>query len=71
MYKNLNAEQARHDLSNTAVADMLGISRVSYENKKKNGKFNAIEAKKLCSFFSCSFEYLFATDDDPTPAITE
>lgn len=64
MFKNLNAEQARHDMSNTAVAERLGLSRVSYENKKKSGKFTTIEAKQLCLLFDCQFDYLFATEAD-------
>lgn len=35
MFKNLNAEQARMGLTNSDVAQRLGISRVSYESKKK------------------------------------
>lgn len=64
MFRNLNAEQARADLNNTQVAEKLGISRVSYESKKKSGKFTTSEAKMLCMIFSCSFDYLFASDED-------
>lgn len=63
MFKNLNAEQARLSLTNQNVADKIGISRVSYENKKKTGKFTALEAKKLCKLFNVKFDYLFATDE--------
>lgn len=59
MFNNLNAEQARLKMTNSNVAERLGISRVSYENKKKSGKFTVIEAEKLCQLFGCSFEYLF------------
>ncbi|WP_173826521.1 hypothetical protein [Coprococcus comes] len=45
------------------MADMVGISRVSYENKKKTGKFTALEAKKMCKIFKVKFDYLFATDE--------
>ena len=47
MFKNLDAEQARAGMSNTNVAEKLGISRVSYENKKKTGKFTTLEIKCL------------------------
>lgn len=63
MFKNLEAEQARKALTNTDVADKLGISRVSYENKKKTGKFTTFEIKTLCRLFKCKFDYLFATDE--------
>ena len=62
MFKNLNAEQARKGLTNQQIADLLGISRVSYENKKKTGKFIVCELSKLCDLFNCDYKYLFATD---------
>lgn len=64
MFRNLDAEQARNAMTNKDVADSLGISRVSYENKKKTGKFTTFEIKKLCIMFNCSFDYLFETTTD-------
>ena len=64
MFKNLDAEQARAGMSNTNVAEKLGISRVSYENKKKTGKFTTREIKKLCRLFKCKFDYLFAEENE-------
>ena len=64
MFRNLNAEQARAGMTNTQVAEKLGISRVSYESKKKSGKFTTSEAKALCLIFTSSFDYLFASDED-------
>ena len=63
MFRNLEAEQARFGFTNQAVADKLGISRVSYENKKKTGKFTTLEIKDLCKLFKCKFDYLFKTDE--------
>lgn len=63
MFRNLEAEQARLGLSNSDVAKKLGISRNSYENKKKTGKFTTFEIKILCKLFRCKFDYLFQTDD--------
>lgn len=65
MFKNLDAEQARNRLTNSDMAEVLGISRVSYESKKKSGKFTTPEIKKLCEFFRCKFDYLFETDEKP------
>ena len=42
VFRNLEAEQARFSLTNQQVADKLGISRVSYENKKNTWKFTAL-----------------------------
>lgn len=63
MFRNLDAEQARYGLTNSYVAEQLNISRVSYESKKKSGKFTTLEIKALCKLFRCKFDYLFATDD--------
>lgn len=62
MFSNLEAEQARKGLSNARISKMLGISRVTYEKKKKNGKFKLSEIKSLCDILDCEFNYLFATD---------
>lgn len=64
MFRNLDAEQARNGMTNIDVANYLKLSRVSYEKKKKSGKFTTFEIKKLCYLFSCTFEYLFATAED-------
>ena len=63
MFNNLNAEQARRGMSNSDVAEYLHLSRVSYESKKKSGKFTTLEIKALCAKFGCSFDYLFATEN--------
>lgn len=64
MFRNLDAEQARNSLTNADVAEKLGISRVSYESKKKTGKFTTFEIKTLCRLFKCKFDYLFQTDEE-------
>lgn len=64
MFRNLDAEQARKAMSNSDVASILHISRVSYENKKKSGKFTTSEAKLLCYLFDSSFDYLFESEID-------
>lgn len=62
MFRNLEAEQARFGYTNQDVANKLGISRVSYESKKKSGKFTTLEIKVLCKMFKCKFDYLFSTE---------
>ena len=64
MFRNLEAEQARFSYTNQERAGKLGLSRTSYENKKKTGKFTALEAKKMCKIFKVKFDYLFATEDE-------
>ena len=64
MFRNLEAEQARMGLTDQEVANKLGISRVSYGNKKKSGKFTTLEIKALCKLFQCKFDYLFAEENE-------
>lgn len=61
-YPNLKAEQARKNMTNQQVADYLGISRVTYESKKKSGRFYTTEIIKLCKLFNCEFSYLFNSE---------
>lgn len=62
VFPNLNAEQARYKLTNQVMAEKLNLSRNTYETKKRTGNFSVNEAKKLCIFFKCSFDYLFETN---------
>ena len=64
MFRNLEAEQARKGLTDQEVANKLGISRVSYGNKKKSGKFTTLEIKALCKLFQCKVDYLFAEENE-------
>ena len=68
MFRNLEAEQRRAGMTNTDVAEYLGVSRATYENKKKDGKFTRPEIVKLLRLFNCKFEYLFDTDANNHPA---
>ncbi len=62
MFRNLEAEQARLGKSNLEMANILNVSRVTYENKKKTGEFSRSQITTLLNLFKCSFEYLFADD---------
>ncbi len=62
MFRNLEAEQKRYGYTNAKMAEILGISRVTYENKKKNGMFNRPQIETLLRLFNCKFEYLFQLD---------
>ncbi len=63
MFRNLEAEQHRAGMSNKDVAEYLHITRVTYEAKKKTGKFTRDEIVSLLALFKCKFEYLFETVD--------
>jgi DNA-binding XRE family transcriptional regulator len=62
MFPNLEAEQARRNHTNDFVAKKLGISRQSYESKKKNGGFKLKEITKLLSMYNSAFDYLFSQE---------
>ena len=62
MFRNLYAEEARHNQTNITMGKMLGIDPVTYSRKKKSGSFTVTEAKKMTEFFGVSFEYLFETE---------
>lgn len=59
MFKNLEAEQKRFGYTNAKMAELLGISRVTYESKKRTGMFNRPQIEFLIQLFNCKFEYLF------------
>ena len=62
MFRNLYAEEARHNQTNITMGKMLGMNPVTYSRKKKNGDFTVSEAKKMTEFFGVSFEYLFEVE---------
>lgn len=64
MFRNLAAEQKRKGLTNQQVADYLNISRPTYEKKKQKGTFEVKHINMLCKLFKCSYDYLFATDNE-------
>jgi DNA-binding XRE family transcriptional regulator len=59
MFRNIEAEQKRLGKTNAEMAEILNVSRVTYESKKKTGSFSAKQAYTLCKLFGCSFNYLF------------
>lgn len=68
MFRNIDAEQARKKLSNADIAKYLGISRITYERKKKSGGFILSEIKLMMKLFDCTFDYLFMTDEEQEAA---
>ena len=66
MFRNLYAEEARHNQTNITMGKMLGIDPVTYSRKKKSGSFTVTEAKKMTEFFGVSFEYLFEVEGEAT-----
>jgi putative transcriptional regulator len=64
--KNLiKVERARHDLTQGALAEKLGVSRQTIHAIEKN-KFNpsVTLAIKMARFFKVTVEYLFDLDEE-------
>lgn len=64
MYPNLLGQKAFHHLTDKEMGNIINVSRNSYAQKIRSGRFTPLECMAYCNFFRKSFEYLFATDDD-------
>lgn len=64
MYPNLLGQKAFKHLTNQDMAKIIGVSRKSYEQKIKSGRFTPKECTMLCAFFEKPFDYLFYTEKD-------
>lgn len=65
MYPNLMGQQAYHKLTSSQMGEIIGLSRQSYSAKMESGRFTPTECKRLCKYFGKSFDFLFATNDEP------
>ena len=63
MLQNVKAEMARANLTNTQLADKLGVSEKTISNWKI-GKTDIPSSKlvEMSRIFNCSIDYLLATD---------
>lgn len=64
MFPNLLGQKAFYKMSNDDMASVIGVSRVSFENKMRTGKFTVREINAYIHFFKKPYDYLFATEDD-------
>lgn len=64
MYPNLMGQKEYHKLSGEDMGKIIGISRTSYEQKIKSGRFTPAECKAYCDYFDKKFEYLFASQEE-------
>lgn len=63
MYANLLGQKAVHHLTDDDMAKIIGVSRNTYSQKIRSGRFWPAECRAYCIFFNKTFEYLFATDE--------
>ena len=64
MFPNLMGMKEYYKLSSEEMAEIIGVSRQTYENKMQTGKFTPSECKAFCKRFGKSFDFLFATIEE-------
>ena len=64
MFPNLMGQKAYHHLTDDCMASIIGVSRNTYQQKLKSGRFTPEECKAFCIHFGKRFEYLFADNSD-------
>lgn len=64
MYPNLLGQKAYNHLTDDEMGKIIGVSRNSYSQKVKSGRFTPAECMAYCKFFNKSFDYLFAMNND-------
>lgn len=62
MYANLLGQKAFHKLTDDDMGRIIGVSRNTYSQKIRSGRFTPIECRAFCTYFGKSFDYLFATE---------
>lgn len=62
MYPNLLGQKAYNHLTDEDMGNIIGVSRSTYSQKIRNGKFWPSECQAFCRYFNKSFDYLFATE---------
>lgn len=62
MYVNLLGQKAYHHLTDADMGKIIGVSRASYSQKIRSGRFWPSECKAFCKYFNKTFEYLFETE---------
>ena len=70
MFPNLMGQKEFHNMTSDDMGAIIGVTRQSYEQKMRSGRFTAQECKAYCEYFGKPFDFLFATDDE-NPQIEE
>ncbi len=63
MYPNLLEQKAFHKLTDEDMGKIINVSRNSYSQKIKSGRFYQDECKKYCDYFHKLFEFLFQMEE--------
>ena len=57
-YPNIEAERARHGISNDSLAEKLGVSRKTIFNWMDKGNIPTSALIRMADIFGCSIDYL-------------
>ena len=57
-------QKAYHRLTDDDMGKIIGVSRNTYNQKLRNGRFWPNECKAFCMYFNKPFDYLFATEEE-------
>ena len=57
-YPNIEAERARHGVSNDDLAETLEVSRKTLFNWMEKGNIPTSALIKMADFFNCTIDYL-------------
>ena len=57
-YPNIEAERARHGISNDSLAEKLGVSRKTIFNWMDKGNIPSSALIRMADIFGCSIDYL-------------
>ena len=61
-FANLLGQKAVHKLTNEDMGKIINVSRRTFEQKIRSGRFTPEECKAFCVFFGKSFDFLFAEE---------
>ena len=64
MYPNLLGQKAYRHLTDDDMGKIIGVSRNTYSQKIRSGRFCPNECKAFCLYFNKPFDYLFATEEE-------
>lgn len=69
MYANLLWQKAYYHLTDDDMGKIIGVSKKTYNQKVRSGRFLPNECKAFCKYFNKPFDYLFATKEENVSSI--
>lgn len=65
LFPNLLGVKAYNHLTDEDMGKIIGVSRATFGQKMRNGRFLPDECRAICKYFNLPFEYLFALSVEP------